>query len=739
MKMNYLKKVGAVALAAVMAVTFAPVASLNVFASNSGTVNGTDIDGSATAQLDTPGTYKVTTTAEVLVTMGALSAAGTYTFDISECTGGFKLQADVDTSKAINVVIKGSKYTDTKAQKWGYGMVKSITGTSIATQDDKDKFTVSFDGDLELDGTMGGFTSDADDYDLGSNPVAKIGKRTFLGNNAITDMIPVVDADVEAQNGAVVIKELPSGKTATMVNKAGVTLKADTDEKVALTKVETVYSYTYDKDHLSNLKGSFTNDTYYAGYDTAEAAIPALSRSVTTASDISISGTVTALNTYETKITVDTKKEDVSKQDPIGAYPKDELELTSGTKYSHGMTYYTMDPTKFTNPSDGLALIDGNEYVVDGSTTGNTGELEAESREAAKTIQILRGTGASASAGNKNAYNVFSNSNGITVTGPVDESIVAVSSDYVYGKNKGTYTEYRVFGAGRYSDATEDLSVANPKKDSQLVSTGLDVAQVASGTAIDLGVIDSKVAVTKADGVGYYTVDDGTVNERNVFGATKEVTESFINEFKVKKTGIFVTGNPLNNGTIWASKEIKTTLKGIDPDVEVKGEINADHVATAADGTYTWDVNTNATGDALHVPAFRLYRKTGEHVYTISTAERDMLVAAGWVWEKGGEFKVNPVASKTGTPIYRVYNRNNGGMHFYTANAAEKDMLLQNGWTEGAVVFYGAEKATGIPVYRTYNTGSNNGEHNYTTNIAESDMNVKAGWRAEGVAFYVFK
>ena len=133
-----------------------------------------------------------------------------------------------------------------------------------------------------------------------------------------------------------------------------------------------------------------------------------------------------------------------------------------------------------------------------------------------------------------------------------------------------------------------------------------------------------------------------------------------------------------------------------------------------------------------------MYRKTGEHVYTISAEEVAMLEKAGWINE-GVAFKVNPVVSKKGTPVYRVYNKNNGGMHFYTASAAEKDMLLANGWIEGATVFYGADKATGIPVYRTYNTGSNNGEHNYTTNIAESDMNVKAGWRAEGVAFYVFK
>ena len=38
MKMNYLKKFGAVALAAVMAVTFAPVASLNVFAAKGGRI-----------------------------------------------------------------------------------------------------------------------------------------------------------------------------------------------------------------------------------------------------------------------------------------------------------------------------------------------------------------------------------------------------------------------------------------------------------------------------------------------------------------------------------------------------------------------------------------------------------------------------------------------------------------------------------------------------------------------------
>ena len=140
----------------------------------------------------------------------------------------------------------------------------------------------------------------------------------------------------------------------------------------------------------------------------------------------------------------------------------------------------------------------------------------------------------------------------------------------------------------------------------------------------------------------------------------------------------------------------------------------------------------------MPVIPYRMYRKSGEHVYTINPDEVSMLVNAGWINE-GTAFYVNPVTSKKGTAVYRVYNKNNGGMHFYTANAAEKDMLLANGWTEGAVVFYGADKATGIPVYRTYNTGSNNGEHNYTTNIKESDMNVKAGWRAEGVAFYVFK
>ena len=132
------------------------------------------------------------------------------------------------------------------------------------------------------------------------------------------------------------------------------------------------------------------------------------------------------------------------------------------------------------------------------------------------------------------------------------------------------------------------------------------------------------------------------------------------------------------------------------------------------------------------------------HVINYELPQEDELYVhrigrTGRAGHEGVAFTVNSVASKTGTPIYRLYNRNGGGMHFYTASAAERDMLLANGWTEGKEVFYGATKTTGIPVYRTYNTGSNNGEHNYTTNIAEADMNVKAGWRAEGVAFYVFK
>ncbi|MDO4539176.1 MAG: hypothetical protein Q4B54_13510, partial [Coriobacteriales bacterium] len=80
----------------------------------------------------------------------------------------------------------------------------------------------------------------------------------------------------------------------------------------------------------------------------------------------------------------------------------------------------------------------------------------------------------------------------------------------------------------------------------------------------------------------------------------------------------------------------------------------------------------------------RLYNpNSGEHFYTLSVGERDLLVAAGWKYE-GTAFK--PAAASS-TPVYRLYNPYGG--HHYTASVGERDLLVLAGWHDEGVGWYG--------------------------------------------------
>lgn len=86
--MKNLKKFGAVALAAVMAVTFAPVASLNVFAANNVGVDADNeylITATDTVTLNKGGKYSIKTgVATTSSTTLEIAAGGDYTIDIGE-------------------------------------------------------------------------------------------------------------------------------------------------------------------------------------------------------------------------------------------------------------------------------------------------------------------------------------------------------------------------------------------------------------------------------------------------------------------------------------------------------------------------------------------------------------------------------------------------------------------------------------------------------------------------------
>ena len=84
------------------------------------------------------------------------------------------------------------------------------------------------------------------------------------------------------------------------------------------------------------------------------------------------------------------------------------------------------------------------------------------------------------------------------------------------------------------------------------------------------------------------------------------------------------------------------------------------------------ELSVTDVGDIVSM--FRLYNpNSGEHFYTSSEEERDMLIEVGWNFEGIGW--VAPAISNT--PVYRLYNQY-GGEHHYTTSIEERDVLIDS-------------------------------------------------------------
>ena len=128
---------------------------------------------------------------------------------------------------------------------------------------------------------------------------------------------------------------------------------------------------------------------------------------------------------------------------------------------------------------------------------------------------------------------------------------------------------------------------------------------------------------------------------------------------------------------------------------------------------------------------YRLYNpNSGEHFYTGSENEKNLVVAAGWNYEGVGW----TAPESSSTPVYRMYNPN-AGAHFYTTAADERNMLIDYGWRWEGIGWYSADEKT-TPVYRQYNPNAVTGTHNFTTNPAEAAHLTAVGWNDEGIAWY---
>ena len=138
---------------------------------------------------------------------------------------------------------------------------------------------------------------------------------------------------------------------------------------------------------------------------------------------------------------------------------------------------------------------------------------------------------------------------------------------------------------------------------------------------------------------------------------------------------------------------------------------------------------------AKTIEMHRLYNPNSwEHFYTGNVKEKDALVKMGWQYEGVGW----AAPEKSNTPVYRLYNPNNGGDHHYTKNRKEYDALVKAGWKGEDVRWYSDDKES-VPVYREYNPGTPIRNHNYTANKKEHDALISFGWKDEGIGWYGVK
>ncbi|MBN1506146.1 MAG: hypothetical protein JW955_04840, partial [Sedimentisphaerales bacterium] len=148
---------------------------------------------------------------------------------------------------------------------------------------------------------------------------------------------------------------------------------------------------------------------------------------------------------------------------------------------------------------------------------------------------------------------------------------------------------------------------------------------------------------------------------------------------------------------------------------------------------------------AFTSPIYRFWSPVNSvHFYTISEAERDMLIQdwpSVWTYE-GIAYQAFVDGGQAGTaPIYRFWS---GHSHFYTISEAERDMLIQDWpsvWTYEGIAFYaypeGQQPEGSKPVYRFWN--GSRVCHFYTMSETERDMIIRDFshvFSYEGVAWY---
>ena len=178
---------------------------------------------------------------------------------------------------------------------------------------------------------------------------------------------------------------------------------------------------------------------------------------------------------------------------------------------------------------------------------------------------------------------------------------------------------------------------------------------------------------------------------------------------------------------------------------EFENAINNGFIDESTDRTGFGVLSVQFSGS---VPLHRLYNPVaGLHYYTTNSAERDILVASGSIFEKDEGFVFTTQTGST-VEIWRLYNAVEGG-HLYTASAAVRDAILQQfpgTWVEHSSTgfAFGMDVGEGVPaagfngpdyantasrLFRGYSAATD--DHFYTTSFVDFQAALGQGYTDE--------
>ena len=226
-------------------------------------------------------------------------------------------------------------------------------------------------------------------------------------------------------------------------------------------------------------------------------------------------------------------------------------------------------------------------------------------------------------------------------------------------------------------------------------------------------------------------------------GTAAAVTVSTGNAMKI--TGTVTVTLPISDDLAGKNTALYITHKASGGDKYYKGSVKGgiltfenpdgfsefDVTVAKPDGYKEEGTNGETVVDKLKTAIYRLYNKlNGDHIFTASKAERDILAMFGWRSE-GTPITAATEAGTANVPVYRLYNKKTGE-HFLTTNQSERTTLTAAGWPDEGIVWYAAASGK-HPVYRLYNK---HGFHHYTSNDFERGFLMGLGWKNEGIVFY---